>query len=273
MSELTKRILVAVPAAAALLYVTWLGGWIFKAVVILAGLQTVRETIYLFKITGLQPDRLFPYSIALWVLLLPDLPHAFQIGLAIFILFIILQIHKSSEESIRSFASTLFCGIYAPIGLLAFVMIRSLTGGEEGFMLAVSLLLMVWGNDVFAYFGGRSFGKHRMAPSISPKKTWEGFVSGILGAVVGFLIALYLVPFKLSVSMLQALPAILLISFLGPVGDLTASKLKRAGHVKDTSDILPGHGGLFDRLDALILAAPAYYLYLYTLRILGYASF
>lgn len=272
-SELAKRIVVAVPAAAIFLYLTWLGGWVFKTAVILIGFFVIYESILLFKKSGLYPDRLFPFSFGLWILLLPDLPHAFQIGLAIFLLFLVLQVTKSPEVSARSFASTLFCGIYAPPGLLAFILIRQFGNGEQGFMLALSLLLMVWGNDVFAYFGGKSTGKHLMAPSISPKKTWEGFGFGFLGALAGFSIAFYLVPFELPVTLAQGFPAIALISIMGPIGDLTASKLKRAGRVKDTSNILPGHGGFFDRFDGFILAAPAFYLYLYGLQLSGYASF
>lgn len=273
MSELSKRILVALPAAAAFLFVTWLGGWVFKVTIILLGLLIIHESIGLFQKSELHPDQFFPYSFALWILLLPELPHAPQIGLAIFLLFVIMQITKTSEESIRAFASTLFCGVYAPLGLLSFILIRSAHSGEEGFMLALALLLMVWGNDVFAYFGGKSLGRHLMAPSISPKKTWEGFGFGFIGALVGFAIAHYLVPLHLPLTIVQALPAVLLVSILGPIGDFSASKLKRASGVKDTSNLLPGHGGFLDRFDALILAAPGFYIYLFILKQSGYVSF
>lgn len=273
MSELAKRILVAVPAAALLLYATWLDEWFFKGLIIVLGLFIIYESIELYRKCNLHPDPIFPYSLGLWILLLPDLPYRFHIGLGLFALFIVFQIAKTPERSTRSFASTLFCGIYAPLGLLSFILIRRMVAGEEGFMLALILLLMVWGNDVFAYFGGKSLGKNLMAPSVSPQKTWEGFGFGFLGALVGALIAFYLVPFTTPISTLQSLPAVALVSMVGPVGDLSVSKLKRAAGVKDTSNILPGHGGLFDRLDALILTAPFYYLYLYVLKVLGYASF
>ncbi|MDX1618357.1 MAG: phosphatidate cytidylyltransferase [Balneolaceae bacterium] len=273
MSELAKRILVALPAAALFLYLTWLGGWFLMGLIIVLGLIAVYESIELYNKCGLSPDRFFPYSMGLWILLLPDLPYRFHIGLALFLLFVIFQIAKTPETSTRSFASTLFCGIYAPLGLLSFILIRRMASGEEGFMLALILLLMVWGNDVFAYFGGKSLGKNLLAPTVSPKKTWEGFGFGFLGALAGVCIALFLVPLAAPISLLQSLPAVALVGVVGPIGDLSVSKLKRAAGVKDTSHILPGHGGIFDRLDALILAAPAYYLYLYGLKVLGYAAF
>jgi len=272
-SELAKRIVVAVPAAALFLYLTWLGGWFFKGLIILLGLVMIYEAIQLYEKCGLHPDRFFPFSMGLWILLLPDLPYRFHIGLLIFALFIIFQITKPPETSTRTFASTLFCGIYGPIGLLSFMLIRQLSAGSEGFMLAVILLLMVWGNDIFAYFGGKSLGKNLMAPAVSPKKTWEGFGFGFLGALAGAAIAIYLVPLYAPVSLPQMLPAVVLVGVVGPIGDLSVSKLKRAAGVKDTSNILPGHGGIFDRLDALVLTAPVFYLYLYGLKVLGYAAF
>lgn len=273
MSELSKRILVAVPTAMLFVWVTWLGSWYFKIMVMFIGLMVVNEMIRLFLVSDQRPDHYFPYSFALWAMLIPTLPHAFQIGLLLLILFVLLQLPRPSEENIRTLGSTLFSGLYAPLGLLSFIIIRSDPGGQSGFMLALILVLMVWGNDIFAYFGGKSLGKHPMAPSISPKKTWEGFGFGILGALVGFCLAYFLVPLDQPLTFLQALPAVLLVSIFGPAGDLSASKLKRAGNLKDTSDILPGHGGFLDRFDALILAAPVFYLYLYALRLLGYASF
>src|SRR5699024_5090157 len=127
--------------------------------------------------------------------------------------------------------------------LLTLLLIRGMGNAEAGFLLTISLLLMVWGNDVFAYFGGKTFGKQPLAPAISPNKTWEGFFFGILGALVGLAIVVYLVPGDYPVPFLKMLPAILLSSILGPIGDLTESRIKRAADIKDASNIFPGHGG------------------------------
>lgn len=222
---------------------------------------------------GFKPDDFFPYSFALWILLIPKLPHAFEIGLIIFLLFMAMQIFKQPDHHIEEMVSTLFCGIYAALGLSLLMVIRNTGSSETGFILTLSLLLMVWGNDILAYFGGKYLGSHLMAPKISPKKTWEGFLFGFAGAVAGLTIAIYLVPIDYPVLLLPALPLTIVVSIFGPLGDLAVSKLKRAAGVKDTSNLLPGHGGMLDRFDALILAAPAFYVYLYFLKVLGYVTF
>lgn len=273
MNELAKRILLAVPAAAVFLYITWLGGWIFTSLIIVIALFIQYELTSISAKAGFKPDDFFPYTIALWLLLTPVLPHAFEIGLGIFLLFMGMQVFKNPGHGIQEMVATLFCGFYAPLGLLIFLMIRSLGTSEIGFVLTLSLLLMVWGNDVFAYFGGKYLGSRLLAPQISPKKTWEGFFFGVIGALVGLFIVIYAIPLAYPLPLLSALPLAILVSIFGPIGDLAESKLKRAAGVKDASNILPGHGGFLDRFDALILAAPACYLYIRCLEIFGYASF
>lgn len=273
MSELTKRILFAVPAAALFLYLTWLGGIYFLCLVVLITLFIQYEFAGLVESAGYKADTFFPYTIALWILVAPFIPHPLIIGLFIFLIFVALQVFKTGDRALRELISTTFSSIYAPVGFLTLLLIRNTGDAEMGFLLTISLLLMIWGNDVFAYFGGKTFGKHALAPSVSPNKTWEGFFSGILGALVGLLVVMYAIPFDFPVSFVVMIPAVLLISIFGPIGDLTASRLKRAANAKDASNILPGHGGFFDRFDALILAAPVFYCYLYLLIILEYVSF
>src|SRR5699024_5819212 len=135
------------------------------------------------------------------------------------------------------------------------------------FLLVMTLFLMVWGNDIFAYFGGKYFGKRLLAPAVSPGKTWEGAAFGFLGSIIGLLIAAFAIPYSYFFSWLLLLPAALLVSIFSPIGDLAESKLKRAAGVKDASGILPGHGGLLDRFDGMILAAPVFYLYINCLNL------
>ncbi len=148
------------------------------------------------------------------------------------------------------------------------MLIRDFGDSQTGFLLTLATMLMVWGNDVFAYFGGKSFGKHKLAEAISPNKTWEGFFSGYVGCLAGLSIAIYAVPFETDFTLKQAWPLIFVAGTFGPVGDLIESKIKRKAGAKDSSSILPGHGGFFDRFDALLLVAPAVYVFL-TL-VLGY---
>lgn len=273
MSELAKRILFALPAAILFLGLTWLGGFWFVGLVVIISLFTQRELSMLMDSAGFKAEEFFPYTIGVWILLTPFSEHDLAIGLVIFLLFVGIQIFKTRERGLKELINTAFCGIYAPLGFLPLILLRETGSMQTGFVLTVSLLLMVWGNDVFAYFGGKAFGKHSLAPDISPNKTWEGFCFGILGAVAGLLLVYYTSPTGYPVPLLVILPAALLISIFGPIGDLSASRIKRAADAKDASGLLPGHGGLFDRFDALILAAPAFYLYIYLLEIIGNVSF
>lgn len=273
MSELTKRILFAAPAATFFLYITYLGGFYFIALTALIALFVQQELLVILENAGFEANAYFPYLIALGILSYAIFPHAPAIVLGLFLLFIAIQVFRIGGRELKSLISTFFCSIYAPVGFLMLILIRKTGASETGLVLTLSLMLMVWGNDVFAYFGGKSLGKNLLAPTVSPNKTWEGFFFGILGALVGLLIVFYLVPIAYPVEWWQMIPAVLLVSVFGPIGDLTESRFKRAANVKDASSILPGHGGFFDRFDALILAAPAFYLYIYWLQINEYVSF
>lgn len=119
------------------------------------------------------------------------------------------------------------------------------------------LFVLIWSSDSFAFFTGKFFGKHKMAPKISPKKTWEGFAGGvILTLVVGFFIERFYPDLRGNWIMVGFLVAV-----FAPFGDLIESQLKRTFGVKDSGIIIPGHGGILDRLDSFILCAPVVYLY------------
>jgi phosphatidate cytidylyltransferase len=273
-SELTKRVLFALIAAPVFLGLLWIGGWPFIVMMVIITLIIQWEMSGMFEIGETRPSRPFMYMIGLWVMLIPYFPYEHLLGLGLFLLLVASEIIRGPARSYNSMVNTIFCGLYAPVGMLTLIRLREHSFGLNdehamaGFLLAGALMMMVWGNDVFAYFIGKNFGKHLLAPKISPKKTWEGFGGGILGAFTGLGIVMMAAP-AFPLSGLQMLPAVLLVSFFGPIGDLAASKLKRLYGAKDSSNILPGHGGFFDRFDALLLAAPATYLYLELLRITG----
>ena len=119
--------------------------------------------------------------------------------------------------------------------------------------------IIIWVNDSFAYIVGKNMGKKKLFPSISPKKTVEGFVGGITFALLSSFFIFY---FTETLNLLQWTILSLIISVLGTIGDLIESKLKRNAQVKDSGKIMPGHGGLLDRLDSIIFAAPFIYLFL-----------
>ena len=272
LNNLAQRIVFGLPAAALFIWVIWLGGWYFQAMIIIIGVLTIHETIRILNQSGTPAASLFSYTIGLWVMLSHTLPYPFEIALVILVLFFAIQACSKNPDSYFKLSTTLFAGIYAPLGLLSFTLINKMGTYTDGFIYSIILVFMVWGSDVFAYFGGKTFGKHKLAPDSSPNKTWEGFFFGYLGSLIGAIAIFYLVPFTMPFEILQLLPMALLVATFGPIGDVLESKMKRKANMKDSSNILPGHGGLFDRFDALILAAPIAYLYLTIMDILGFIS-
>lgn len=135
-----------------------------------------------------------------------------------------------------------------------YTLIPNLSTKLLGFFVLVSM-----GSDIGAYFLGKAIGKHKLVPNISPNKTWEGFVGGILLAVIFAAGSTYLffpeLPFKFSI------PLAIVMALLGAGGDLAESAMKRGAKTKDAASILPGHGGLLDRLDSLLLNAPIFYFF------------
>jgi phosphatidate cytidylyltransferase len=129
--------------------------------------------------------------------------------------------------------------------------------GTQGPALLLFALVIVWVSDTAAYFVGRSIGKHALAPHLSPKKTWEGTVAGFLGSLaVGFTFARWL-----NVPLVHLLGMAAVGNVAGQVGDLLESGYKRSAGIKDSGSLLPGHGGVLDRIDALILAIPVVWYY------------
>jgi len=183
-----------------------------------------------------------------------------------------VQTFNVKPDAFNNLTAGFFGGIYAPLGFLCLMLIRGMGTNEQGFAFALTLVLMIWGGDVFAYFGGKNFGKRPLAPTISPKKTVEGFLFGFIGCAVGLAVSIYTLPFVSPITMLNGLPLIFLIGIFGPIGDLIESKIKRKAEVKDSSNLLPGHGGFFDRFDALIPASCAMYVYLILIQEFGYVS-
>ncbi len=152
------------------------------------------------------------------------------------------------------FVGMLYCVL--PLGLL--LKIRLL---EQGGALVCLLLFTLWATDIGGYFAGRALGKRKLAPKLSPGKTWAGFWGGTLLAVVTGVAGNRLL--GLPFGPLEILLVSLLISFSGQTGDLAESMLKRETGVKDSGSLIPGHGGLLDRLDSLLFAIPVFYLFLH----------
>jgi phosphatidate cytidylyltransferase len=151
-------------------------------------------------------------------------------------------------------SSTVLGAAWAGLGLGYLVLLRELP--DVGRLAAFTVLLAVWAGDTAAYFAGRLVGRHRMAPTLSPGKTWEGLVAGTAVTVFVAFIALYKQDF-LTIG--QSIVLGIAIAIAAPLGDLFESALKRDMQVKDTGRLLAGHGGVLDRIDALLFASAASY--------------
>lgn len=153
------------------------------------------------------------------------------------------------DISIRYLVFSLFFLLYLPF-----------FQGSYHSYLVLCLVIMIWTNDSFAYLVGKNFGKHKLFPNVSPKKTMEGFVGGIVFTLIAaYIISVYVGEF----SLMNWINIGLIASILGTFGDLVESKFKRQANVKDSGHIMPGHGGLLDRLDSLLFVAPFVYLYIH----------
>lgn len=141
--------------------------------------------------------------------------------------------------------------LYLSLPLLALIWLRALP--DVGLWTILWLFLVVWTTDVMAYIVGRKVGGPKLAPAISPGKTWSGLCGGMASAgIIGALMALFMEPFDLLPSIILALG----LAVVAQIGDLAESALKRQAGVKDSGGLIPGHGGLFDRIDGLLFAAP-----------------
>jgi phosphatidate cytidylyltransferase len=162
------------------------------------------------------------------------------------------------EAMLDAVWTTLLPILFVGLTLGHTIALRALPG-ELGSDLLLLLLVCVTLSDTAAYYVGSSIGRHRMAPAISPKKSWEGLAGGVAGGVLGAFVGVLWFFQKLTPG--HALAIGVLVSLCGAIGDLAESMVKRAAGRKDSSALLPGHGGMLDRLDGLLVAAPVLYYY------------
>ena len=164
------------------------------------------------------------------------------------------ELSKMADKSPTKTRDCIFGTAYLCVGLGALVLLRLMP--VDSALLTLALFFMIWACDTGAYFAGKTFGSHKLCPSISPGKTWEGLIGGVLAsALVAVVCHKYL---GLYISVPVAIFIGVLVAILGQVGDLMISKYKRYVGVKDTGSIIPGHGGVLDRMDSLLLASPIY---------------
>ncbi|WP_405607144.1 phosphatidate cytidylyltransferase [Polaribacter sp. Asnod1-A03] len=172
---------------------------------------------------------------------------------------LIYYLFVKKEVTFSNDRSKLGLLIRYPIFSMIFLVFLPIYQGEYNPYLMISILIIIWVNDSFAFLVGKNLGKRKLFPSVSPKKTIEGFLGGLVFALIA---AIIIGTFNDDFIIGNWLIIAFLVSVIGTIGDLIESKFKRQANVKDSGDIMPGHGGILDRLDSLLFAAPFVYLYI-----------
>jgi phosphatidate cytidylyltransferase len=234
----------------------YLGGWWVALLALVAAVIGLHEFYSMTR--PLRPIVIAGYVAAALALIGARLGGVdWMIGgfLAVFVIaFVLFGIAETRAPATVALSSTTLGAAWVGLGLGYLVLLREIP--EHGRLAAFTVLLAVWAGDTAAFFVGRLVGRHRMAPTLSPKKTWEGLVAGTAVTVFVAFIALYKEHF-LTIG--ESIVLGVVIAVAAPVGDLFESALKRDMEVKDTGRLLAGHGGVLDRIDALLFASAASY--------------
>jgi len=174
------------------------------------------------------------------------------------ILIAVITLFKFASELYFDSGKLIFTVIYVALPFSFALGLPKFSSFDNKFSLEVLFLfILIWSSDTFAYLTGKFFGKHKMAPKISPKKTWEGYIGGVvLTLVVAYFVEQYHPDLRGNWIVVG-----FLVAAFAPVGDLVESQLKRNFGVKDSGNIIPGHGGVLDRLDSFLIVVPVVYLY------------
>jgi phosphatidate cytidylyltransferase len=257
-SNFASRIAVAAVGLPLVLGMLWLGGWWLFVLVAVAAFVAVHEFV-----TTARPLR--PLAPAVYGGVLLALFGAQKGGvvwllggfLATFVLgFVLYAISSTRAPTTAALGSTVLGSAWIGLGLGCVLLLREMHA--EGRLIAFTVVLTVFAADTLAYFVGRVAGRHRLAPRLSPKKTWEGLGAGAVAGIFVSFIALYDTRDS-YLSVWQAVVLGVVVVTAAVLGDLFESALKRDLEVKDTGSLLGGHGGVLDRVDALLFAAPAAY--------------
>jgi len=239
---------------------TIFGGWYFQVLFGIVAILALNEFYSLFKDSNVKPNLsqgviigVLIYLMALYSINEQEL-NVYLIGLLV-ILFPLVgfaELYRKKESPFQNMGVTLVGLFYV---VLPFVLINVMRLNTDNFWPVLSIFILTWCSDTFAYLVGRKIGKRKLFERISPNKSWEGFVGGLLFSVLAGLIIAYFT----DDSFVKYIVYGIVISSFGTLGDLVESMLKRSLKIKDSGTILPGHGGLLDRFDAVIFVIPIIY--------------
>ena len=252
--------------------------WSFATLLVVITAGVTWEHLRLSEHCGAQPQKVMAMGIALLVVapfaLLFDSEHAITEGVSLMfgmmfvvmiamLMILFVELFRQRETPIQNVGATILPALQVALPIAMLALLPALGEGYNAWRV-VAFFSIIWANDVFAFLVGITLGRHRLCERISPKKSWEGFIGGIVAAMGVALLAAHLLGEDMAVwaglGLVSALAAV--------VGDLVESMFKRAAGVKDSGAIMPGHGGWFDRFDAVLMAAPVAVIYRLMIEIL-----
>jgi phosphatidate cytidylyltransferase len=266
-----REITAAIAAPVAIWIVGWSHAYVFDATIALIAVLALQEFLSLGKAKGYQLPIVLCILIMLVIMaafILPQMSVEFGMFSALLLIPASYVFSRNPlEDSLPSSAIAVLATTY--VGLLGGSLIRLRNDFPVGWKLVFFLLLVVWLGDSGAYYVGKSLGKHKLSPRISPKKTIEGLAGGIAASIITALVVHF--TFFREFPLVHAVIAGMILSVAGVIGDLAESMWKRSAEVKDSGTLLPGHGGFLDRFDSIFFTTPILYCY-WTLIVHGFRS-
>lgn len=267
MSENFKRIIVALIGTPIVIATLYMGNIFFLVVIAIIALVSQKEYFSIAIEKGLHPNKTVGHFFAVLILL----SYYFQfesdmiylLTLSVLVL-MVAELYAKNESPMLNISVTLFSLIYPVILIGTLYSLREIdsTSNDIGFNLVLAVLMSVWLSDTAAFYIGRSFGKHKLNERISPKKTWEGSIAGFSASIIAMAVMKQIGLFGSTYSLIDISFFAVFTGVGGQFGDLFESMIKRDAGVKDSGSFLPGHGGMLDRVDGVLFAAPLTYIYL-----------
>ncbi len=285
MKELLNRIVIALIGIPLAIFIIWFGSWLYFISILIIASIALYEFHSLVKSKDIKSfwglNLLTLISVLIFTFFVTLIDFAFvrsyiitqtaNILFTYFILyFIILSLSVlffRTQNRIVTFSVSVGILFYLLLPFVSLILIRLYNFGtlnyKNSWMFLLTYFFSIWICDTFAYFVGKKWGKHKIAPSISPKKSWEGGIAGLIGAIFSFII--FSIIFDINFNTFHQIILGLLIGVFGQVGDFVESSFKRDVQVKDSSHLLGSHGGILDRFDSIIFSSPIVLLYIINL--------
>ena len=257
----SSRTLVNAIGIPSLLYIIYSGEILFLLLILAVMLIGVTELISLSKRKKADPFSPTLNQGVLGIGLLyyfNCLDHILLFAMLVMVGVMIVEVFRKSESPFLNISITSIGMIWLGLFIGSMIYIRN----EAGFAITLSIFLSVWTCDTFGFFFGKNFGKRKILPDISPKKTWVGSITGLLGSILCMSIFYYGGYFMGTLNFIDTMVLSIICGFFGQLGDFAESAIKRDVGIKDSGNFLRGHGGVLDRFDSLAFAAPLTLLYL-----------